>query len=243
MTTYYKAVRPDGADFYTGTVRWIPEDGVIPAEGWLVIHPTATTIGPKADEYLSVSTVPTECTGMQWPCRLLAVEAVGDVSTPNLRQHNKRAAVAWLVRGELSAHEALGPQGAEVAAILDRMTRLTPSEAHVLSAASHTAKEAARGAAWDTALGAAAARGAAWDIARGAAWEAVRVAAWGAALKAAGYDTAGYDTAWYDATWYDTSWYDAAGYGALATLTRDLIDPEIYDLLIRPWRDTMGEPA
>ena len=219
MTTYYKAVRPDGADFYTGTVRWIPEDGVIPAEGWLVIHPTATTIGPKADEYLSVSTVPTDCTGMQWPCRLLAVEAVGDVSTPNLRQHNKRAAVAWLVRGELSAHEALGPQGAEVAAILDRMTRLTPSEAHVLSAASHTAKEAALEAAL--------------EAARGAAWEAVRVAAWDAALK----------DAWYDATWYDTSWYDAAGYGALATLTRDLIDHEIYDQFIHPWRDAMGEPT
>ena len=27
MTTYYKAVRPDGTDFRTGTVRWLPPVG------------------------------------------------------------------------------------------------------------------------------------------------------------------------------------------------------------------------
>ena len=29
--TYYKAVRPGGTDFYTGTVRWAPVQGDIPA--------------------------------------------------------------------------------------------------------------------------------------------------------------------------------------------------------------------
>lgn len=34
MTTYYKAVRPDGTDFRSGTVRWLPP-GVLqgPREG------------------------------------------------------------------------------------------------------------------------------------------------------------------------------------------------------------------
>lgn len=213
MTTYYKAVRPDGTDFYSGTVRWIPEDVAIPAEGWLVVHPTAKTIGPAADEYLSVSTVPTDCTGMEWPCRLLAVEAVGDVSTPNLRQHNKRAAVAWRVRDELSAHEALGPQGAEVAAILDRMTRLTPSEVRVLSAAFPAAREAGRYAAWYST--------------RKAALNAARFAAWFAASNAA----------------LDTTGYDAACNAAIAIITRDLINTELYDQLISHWRDAMGEPT
>ena len=27
MTTYFKAVRPDGTDFCTGTVQWAPPDG------------------------------------------------------------------------------------------------------------------------------------------------------------------------------------------------------------------------
>lgn len=57
MDTYYKAIRPDGTDFHTGTVQWAPPEG---HEGeWTVKHPTATLIGDEADEYLSVSTVAT----------------------------------------------------------------------------------------------------------------------------------------------------------------------------------------
>ena len=26
-TTYFKAVRPDGTDFHSGTVQWAPPDG------------------------------------------------------------------------------------------------------------------------------------------------------------------------------------------------------------------------
>ena len=72
---YWKSVRPDGTDFRTGTVQW-----ATPGRGRTrprtVKHPTATQIGSAASEYLSASTVPTDCTGMEWPCRLLTVEPV-----------------------------------------------------------------------------------------------------------------------------------------------------------------------
>ena len=78
MTTYYKAVRPDGMDFFSGQVRWLPPAGEpLPEGGLIVRHPTATTpnFGDDAAYYLSVSTEPANCTGMQWPCP--TVQAVG----------------------------------------------------------------------------------------------------------------------------------------------------------------------
>ena len=40
MTTYYKSVRPDGTDFQTGTVRWLPPVGeTLPDE--LPVHRAA----------------------------------------------------------------------------------------------------------------------------------------------------------------------------------------------------------
>lgn len=76
MTTYYKAVRPDGTDFRTGTVRWLPPVcDPMPGGGMVVTHPTSRNrTDGGADGYLSVATVATECTGMRWPCRLAVVE-------------------------------------------------------------------------------------------------------------------------------------------------------------------------
>ena len=161
MTTYWKAVRPDGTDFFSGKVRWLPPAGEpLPEGGLIVRHPTATTpsFGDYAADYLSVSTEPANCTGMQWPCRLALVEAVDTaVWTPDATAlPDKRAAVAWLVTAEVDAWQALGPQGREVVAIIDRVRMLTTDELRQLAAA------------W----------GAAWDAARGAAW----AAAWDAAL-------------------------------------------------------------
>ena len=167
MTTYYKAVRPDGTDFFSGKVRWLPPAGEpLPEGGLIVRHPTATTpsFGDDAAYYLSVSTEPTNCTGMQWPCRLALVEAAdAAVWTPDATAlPNKRAAVAWLVTAEVDAWQALGPQGREVAAIIDRARMLTTDELRQLDAARGAARAAARDAARDAAWGAA------WD----AAWVA-----------------------------------------------------------------------
>ena len=164
MTTYYKAVRPDGMDFFSGQVRWLPPAGEpLPEGGQIVRHPTATTpsFGDDAADYLSVSTEPTNCTGMQWPCRLARLEAVDTaVWTPNATAlPDKRAAVVWLVTAEVDAWQALGPQGREVAAIIDRARTLTTDELRQLDAAWGAARGAARGAAW----------AAAWAAARAAA--------------------------------------------------------------------------
>ena len=144
MTTYYKAVRPDGTSFHDPSFRWVPESGTV--EGVVVTHPDPHDASPSG--WLSVATVPTDCTGMRWPCRLLEVEPVEGhpVTAPLENLPNKRAASAWLVVRELPATDAFGPHGVEVAAIIDRARRLTGDEARRLTAA-------ARDATWDAACG------------------------------------------------------------------------------------------
>ncbi len=119
--TYWKAVREDGADFHSGTVRWAPESGDIPAEGLVVTHPTSTEWGDYHSTHLCASTSPTDCTGFTWPCRLLEVEPVSEV-----HEHEgcKMSALSWRVVHELPAMQALGPQGEAVVALLDGLRRL-----------------------------------------------------------------------------------------------------------------------
>ena len=166
---YYKCVRPDGTDFYTGSVLWAPVE--IPDGGWLVNHPTSkeASLDDGASTYLSTSTTPTDCTGMRWPCRLLVVVPAGRRVRRTADLPNKRVSVAWRVLRELPAWQALGPQGRQVAAILDRAATLSDSEVRQL--------DAVRGAVWD------AVRGAARDAVRDAAWDAVRAAAWAYLVK------------------------------------------------------------
>ena len=164
--TYYKAVREDGTDFYTGTVQWVPESGDIPAEGLVVTHPTSTEWGDYHSTHLCASTSPTDCTGFTWPCRLLEVEPVSEV-----HEHEgcKVSALSWRVLRELPAMQALGPQGAAVAALIDELRRL---DAEALARLAD-ARDAARDAVWD------AARDAVWDAARDAVWyAAVALVAW-----------------------------------------------------------------
>ena len=79
--TYFKAVRPDGTDFYSGTVQWAPESSDIPAEGVVVTHPTSTEWGNCHSTHLCASKSPTDCTGFKWPCRLLVVEPASSRTT------------------------------------------------------------------------------------------------------------------------------------------------------------------
>ena len=204
--TYYKAVRPDGTDFYSGRVLW---DRV----GEIVRHPNPGSLGGEdAEGYLSVSVSPADCTGMNWPCRLLVVEPVDGVPvwepTPSLP--SKRASHAWRVVREIPAYEALGPHGQEVVAFLDLLPTLTNTQ---WVAAWEDAWEDAREDAW-AATGVAARRAArrvAWDATRRAAWEDAREDAW--------------DVAWSDAR-------DAT----LALLVRDLIPKKQFDVLTAPMR-------
>ena len=170
IETYYKAVRPDGTDFYSQSILW---DRV----GEIVRHPNPGNLrGSDAEGYLSVSVSPADCTGMEWPCRLFVVEPVegAPVWKPTPSLPSKRASHAWRVVRELPAHEALGPNGAEVVAFLKLLPTLTGPQ---LDAAGVAARDAAWNAAWGAARDAAwnAAGNAAWN----AAWNAAGVAAWG----------------------------------------------------------------
>jgi hypothetical protein len=212
MTIYYKAVRPDGTDFYGGTVRWAPPEN---HDGeWIVRHPTSekTNLG-NAATYLSVSTEATDCTGMNWPCRLFEVEAVGETGQQGFwGLPSKVIGLAFRVIRELPAWKALGPQGQQLAALLDRIAGITQDEVRELLSAQANARGAARGAARD------AARDAVWGAARVAA----RDAAWDAAL----------DAAW-GAVW------DAA----LAVLVRDLISEDHFVALTKSWIDAGLPPV
>ena len=232
MTTYWKAARPDGTDFHTGTVQWSPPAGHVGE--WLVRHPTASVIGDGASGYLSVASSPTDCTGMDWPCRLLEVEAVGEVTTPNRALPHKRAGVAFRVLREAPATEALGPQGEHVAAFISSIRAITGSAAERLALAWDAARDATRDATRD------AARDAAWAATWYAVWDAVRYATRDAAWDATR------DAAW-AATWYatrdavrDATW-NAARDATLALLVRDLITTEQYDTLTRPWASVIGK--
>ena len=132
--TFYKAVRPDGTDFYTGTVNYaaalksgkqtsaLSGEGPFPGEGWY-----------------HLATVPTECVGMSWPCRLFEVEPVGDQTLDTRHPHKIGCSSVRVVR-EVDGHIALGPQGAEVVALISRLKALSADEVKRLGAA--------RGAAW-----------------------------------------------------------------------------------------------
>ena len=214
--TFYKAVRPDGTDFYTGTVRWLPPVGEsLPDDGLIVTHPTVRKKSPGgACDYLSVATVATDCTGMEWPCRLARVERTrAAVWTPDgeLLPH-KRASWQWRVVEELDPTLALGPQGAEVAAIIDRARRLTDGEAEALDAARVAIRYADLVAAWDAAYGAT------YDDR-----DAVYVATRNAARVSRG-------TA-----------QEATKDAVLAVLARDLISESDYQLLAGPWLSVIGD--
>lgn len=167
--TYFKAVRPDGTDFYSGTVQWAPTQGEIPEGGIVVTHPTSMAWEEDHSTHLCASAAPADCAGFDWPCRLLALEPLSEV---HRHAGSKRSALSWRVVRELPAVEALGPQGAAVVALVDGLGRLDAAEIAALVAAEL----------------------ATWDAARAAARDAAREAAWYAAAALVAWDliTPGY---------------------------------------------------
>ena len=182
--TYYKATRPGGTDFRTGTINYA---GFL-ASGEMLTHPETS----KKDEpstYFSVSIEPAETLiGGSWPCRLFRVEPVGRTLTHSEYKY-KRCCHALRVVEELPAGLALGPNSEAVLRLIDRAGRIDYQTAQELYAAGS----------------------AAWDAARDAAWYAARYAARSAAWSAAG-----------------------------ALVVRDLLAPEHFDILTKPWRDVIG---
>lgn len=166
--TYYKATMPDGTDFHTGTVHYARALET----GEVIEHPWPHRDG-DASRYFSIATVATDCTGMSWPARLFEVEPVGDVWTPDADGlPNKRACMALRVVRELDALLALGPQGEQIVALIERRRSLTSRQIDLLNAAWNATWNAAWDAAWDAAR----------ETARDTAWDTT----WDAAGDAAG---------------------------------------------------------
>ena len=226
MTTYYKAARPDGTDFYTGKTQWAPPEGH--EAPWIVYHPSGLQEVPSTHprDFLSVATAPTDCTGMAWPCRLLQVRPVEGypaVATPGGKKFpNRVTATAWEVVAELDPRLALGPQADQLIALFDTAERLTGDQFRDLAAA----WTASMTAAWDAAMEAAG------DAAMDAAMEAAGDAAMEAAMEAAG-DAAG--NAAGNAARY------AAWDAARALVVRDCLPQEHYETLTRPWASVIGK--
>jgi hypothetical protein len=141
MTVYYKATRPDGTDFRTGTIDY----AAALASGEVIRHPAKRRVKHDAATYLSVSVEPADCTGFQWPCRLFRVEPVGRVLW-GMDYPNKRGVPALRVVEELPAWQALGPNGEEVARFIESC-RITRDQAERLAAAWDAAMAAATDAA------------------------------------------------------------------------------------------------
>jgi hypothetical protein len=228
--TYFKATRPDGTDFYSGKVLYAVGKGVyaLPFKG------EPRLCGPGV---LHASDVPAETLiGGRWPCRLFEV-----TGTPFLSAGHKHGFKRLMVVRELDAHLALGPNGREVAALIERARRLTLKESKAL----HAAWVVTRGTDWDAARDAVvlAARGITWD----AAWHGAMNGARYAAMDASG------DAAWrgaMDAAWAEAwhpAWHaawEAARYAAwgaaIALVVRGLITLEQFDVLYDPWASVIG---
>lgn len=228
MATYFKAVRPDGTDFRTGKVRWLPEDGVIPEGGWLVKHPTSTGISSwsTAKEYLSVSTFATDCTCAEWPCRLLAVESVGRVVTPEASLlPNKRAAVVWRVVRELPATDSLGPQGEQVAGLIEQFGRMTVAQLAQFEALTFEHFRSAP----VTVVG---------DAEFQDLWNASRRRSRDAAGEAVGKALAAVTS--YSWALDGPGEWKMREAAVVAVLMRDLIHAETFNALVAPWESVMG---
>lgn len=217
---YYKAVRPDGTSFFDPSFRWLRKDGKPYKHP--IMHPDFSLRGPE--HYLSAATVPTDCTAMRWPCRLLTVEPFGEVFHPSPQQKypNKRVAGGWRVTGELPATDALGPQGPAVAAIIDRAEGLTTREFETFycdvpewSSEYYSLQSLAI------------------DSNREAAWmamiSAIECAAHRAASKIHIFEGA-------------HSAIVRAAHAVVAEFTRDLIPSAVYDELAAPWYSVVGRP-
>lgn len=202
MNTYYKATRLDGTDFQTGTIDYAAALGGNPITLPTVDDPQCCT-----STVLHASTVAAEAlSGGDWPCRLFLVEG-----EPVATEEHKRGFFSLRVVEEIDAHLALGPNGREVARMIEKARHLTEDQATAIHTAWSTARAVTRDPAW-----------AAREAARDAAWDASRQAAWPAAIHAA---WAAPQAAW-----------DAAR----AAVARDLISDEHYQTLAGPWESVMG---
>ena len=212
---FFKAVRPDGMDFWTGTINYAPALGGDPITLPPVDNPYCCT-----GAVLHASTVATETlVGDAWPCRLFLVEG-----EPVAEDGLTRGFFSLRVVEEIDPYLALGPNGAQVARMIEQSRTLKEDQASALRTTSVKrlddwveARDAARAAALEAALAAAA------GAAGGTAWATTWYAEWGSE-RSAGRNTAA----------------GAAGDAARGAIVRGLISEEHYQVLAGRWESVMG---
>jgi hypothetical protein len=216
MGRYYKATNMYGKDFYSNTVQFTVGESVPPLPE--VIDPRCCS----SDVYHASTHPESTLIGGAWPCRLFEVEG-----EPVADEDHKRGFYTFKVVREIEAWRALGPNGRELVALIERCQRLTADEAGSLAAARATVPDSAWDAAWnvvwDTAwnTGRATVRDVAWE----AAWAVVRAAAV-AAGNAAG---AAVGDAIRNAAW------NVVRSAIVALCLRDVIAEEHFNTLYGPW--------
>lgn len=234
---FWKATRPDGTDFRTGTINYAD----VLNTGTVVVPPSAQkrefVLCTKG--ILHAATTPdSTLVGGRWPCRLF--EVTGEVVAGRDAEHPfKVGMVTMTVLREVEAWQALGPQGKECVALIERAGALTADDAQRL--------DAARAAAWEAAGGAERpmSKFADWQAARDAARATARRASWDAAGDAA------VDAAYlavkttFELRASARAARDAAWDAGSALGVRDLIGQfgfaqAHYDLLTGPWRRMIG---
>jgi hypothetical protein len=208
---YYKATRLNGTDFRTGRVKYEVGKCVrpLPHDGERML------CGPG---FLHAADVPAETlVGGTWPCRLFEVKGKPSKGFNNAFPHKGGFRQLVVVR-EIEAWRALGPNGSEVAELIERARRLTAEEVDELAAAWRAASRVGQ------------------EVDRVAARVAVRVAARYAARDAAS------DAARFAAVWGDA--WDAVRVAAsdvtAALVVRDLISEEYFNVLHGPWKAAVG---
>src|SRR6266849_1995412 len=126
---YYKAVRPDGTDFHTGSVDYaahLASGEKLPP----IKVPKGTKRKTCSNTVYHASDTPSETLiGGSWPCRLFEVTGKSVAS-----EGHKHGFVTMRVVKEIESWKALGPNGEAVAALIERAKQLTPEEVRRLDA-------------------------------------------------------------------------------------------------------------
>lgn len=222
MSTFHKAIRPDGGSFWSPSFKWSTEPGGV------TVHPNPGPPGCGADGSLSVSTVPTDCIGMGWPARHLVVEPVEGHEVwhrnPVWLAPRKRASTAWRTVEERPGWELLGPQGAELVDVWDRLRHVDYRDAVLLVDPWETV-EAYRLRAWRTA------EDCGMDGDRHSAWSAAIDVAYGLSVELRGLVGAAVEK---------TPTVDAIRAATAGLMVRDLVDPDVYATLTGPAASVLG---
>ena len=139
MIAFYKSTRPDGRDFYTGTVDY----AAALTSGEPIIAPPCDNHDFPGPKWLHLATVPTQCVGMSWPCRLFEVEPADDLGEDRPRGAYKVGATSVRVLREIEAHRVFGPQGERVVALIERCRTSSAAEVVTVSIGVATAEPGA----------------------------------------------------------------------------------------------------